>query len=184
FKTVEIDNFWGAQLAVSHLLEKGYKNIGIITGPLNELAANERFLGWRYSLQEASQDADQSLIAHGSWNPDSGYRAAQLLLEQNPNLDAIFSSNDEMAIGAMRAIMEAGYKIPQDYGIVGFDDILTSRFLTPSLTTIRQDINASSQIAVQELIQLIENDVNQNHQPEQVITLPPELIIRESTRRK
>lgn len=180
--TACVDNYQGAQLAVQHLIDCGYKSIGLITGPINWWDATERIRGWRDALAEAGLDADESLIVNGNWSPDSGREGLINLLRQRPDVEAIFASNDLMAMGAMQTARRRGISIPEELAFVGFDDMPEADFFWPPLTTIDQPIFEMGCTAVMELQRLI--DVLRQEEVEiqpKTTVLPTKLIVREST---
>lgn len=133
---VSFDQYGGARRAVRHLIELGHTEIRHLAGPADSMDATERVRGWRDMLSEQGLVAHEPLI--GDWAASSGYRnARRLLAEDLPT--AIFAGNDQMALGTMRAVMEAGLRVPQDVSVVGFDDIPEAEHFTPPLTTMRQD---------------------------------------------
>jgi LacI family transcriptional regulator len=179
-----VDNFEAGRLATSHLVKQGYQHIGIITGPLTWWEARQRLKGWQSVLREneMTEDIDR-LIAHGDWKPASGETGLLQLLEQAPSLDAVFASNDQMALGVLKAASEAGLSVPDDLGVVGVDDIPEAAFFSPPLTTIKQGLSEMGSTTVNMLNELIEaKDIGENIQPytEWII---PQLIIRESSTR-
>ena len=175
---VEIDNRHGACIATEHLLSQGYKTVGTITGRLEELVAQRRLAGWETVVGHA----DPSMIVEGDWTAASGYEALMLLVENRPDVDAVFVANDQMALGAMRAAKALGKCVPEDLGIIGYDDIPEARFFTPSLSTVRQDLVESTASAVKRLVTQIEAMDNDTSVPAETIVLLPKLVIRESSR--
>ncbi len=178
--TVAIDNRLGGRLATRHLIERGCRKIGLITGPLNWWEARQRELGWREELAAHGMAVDESRIAHGDWNSPSGEQCLRMLLEWHPDLDGIFISNDQMALGAMKAARELNRHIPDALSIVGFDDSPEASYFYPPLTTIRQDMGLAGSTAVHQLIHLLEHS-DENGRPTAQM-LEPELIVRSSTR--
>jgi len=178
--TIAIDNRLGGRLAARHLIERGCQKIGLITGPLNWWEARQRELGWREELLAHNYVVDESCIAHGDWNSTSGEQCMRMLLQWHPDLDGVFTSNDQMALGAMKAARESGYRIPEDLSIVGFDDIPESAYFYPPLTTIRQDMSQVGGTAVNQLIHLLEH--SEDNGRANAILLAPELIVRGSTK--
>ncbi len=176
--TVFIGNRMGGRLATRHLIEQGRQNIGIITGPMSWWEARQRELGWREELMANGRFVDESYITHGDWTPSSGERGLKMLLNWHPYLDAVFASNDQMALGAMKIAHEMGRRIPEDLSIVGFDDIPEASYFYPSLTTIRQDMTEMGREGVRQLIKMIQNPDIVNKDP---IRIQTELIVREST---
>lgn len=173
---VVVDNVKGGFLATQRLVDVGRRRIGMITGPKEWEAAQDRMQGYRRMLEQSGIEFDPSLIEHGDWSYESGYRAMRQLLARSAHFTALFAQNDRMAIGAMWALREAGRTIPDDVAIVGFDDIPAAAFSTPPLTTVRQPTIQVGQIAVELLIQMIENPTQERKE----VLLEPELIIRQT----
>lgn len=171
---IDVDNISGAYNAVSHLIRLGYQRISTITGLLGSAAADDRLEGYKKALIERGRNLDQSLIIEGDFTEAGGYYAMQQLLPAKP--DAVFAASDVMAIGAMRAVREAGLTIPEEVAFVGFDDVAVATYANPKLTTIRQPIVRFGINAVEILIDLIENGV----EPARRIIMDTQLIIRDS----
>jgi LacI family transcriptional regulator len=171
---IDIDNVNAAYNAVSHLIGLGYQRIGTITGPAESTVGIDRREGYVRALAERGRSADPSLIVEGNFTELGGFNAMKALLSSEP--DAIFAASDIMAIGAMRAVREAGLTVPDDIAFVGFDDIPLPNSPDPALTTIHQPVTQFSTVAVEFLLDLIENGIN----PPRHITLDTELIIRGS----
>ena len=179
-----MDNRMGGRLATQHLLDEGYQRVGIITGPARWWEAAEREAGWREVLTENGITNLDQLKAIGDWNAASGDVGLQTLLTKAPNIDAIFVSNDQMALGTLQAARRLGLRVPQDLGIVGFDDIPESAYFYPPLTTIRQNTGKLGALAVELICTLIEaRDENQTIKPE-ISWVEPRLIPRGSSKRK
>lgn len=177
-----VDNFYGAKLATSHLAEQGYRHIGIVTGPLTWWEAQQRLEGWRSVLNEKNMTADiDGLISYGDWTPASGEAGLLQLLGQVPSLDAVFASNDQMALGILKAAKEVGLRVPEDLAIVGFDNIPESAFFSPPLTTIKQGLSEMGSTTVNILNQFIQaKDIGEKIPPfNKWIT--PQLIVRKSS---
>lgn len=171
--SVDLDHQQAACLATRHLLEHGYRRIATISGPRTQIASQDRLQGFEQTLTAAGL-FDSGLVLEGDFGEASGYDAMQKLLSQKP--DALFAANDLMAAGAYRAIYEAGLKIPDDIAVIGFDDIPLAGQLHPPLTTIRQPLQRLGQLAVERLVEIL----REPHSPPRQITLPPELVIRQS----
>ncbi len=170
---VDVDNCDGARLAVLHLLRLGRKRIGAITGPKDMIPGMDRYRGYAQALREHGILTRPELVVEGDFTDDGGYYAARRLLEAHP--DAIFAASDDMAQGALRALFEAGLRVPQDVSLIGFDDIPFARMTRPTLTTVRQPIFGMGTRAAQTLIEIIENPpISPQH-----IILPTELVVRE-----
>jgi DNA-binding LacI/PurR family transcriptional regulator len=154
--TVDFDNQGGARMAVEHLLGIGRRRIATVTGPLDHPAARDRLTGWRDTLIAARVDPDD-LSEVGDFTLASGERATRTLLERAPDLDAMFAASDPMAVGAMRALLAAGRRIPEDVAVVGFDD---HPALAPAmnLTSIHQDPREQVAQMVRTLMALLAGD--------------------------
>jgi LacI family transcriptional regulator len=178
---VAMDNRQGGKLATQHLLDQGYRSIGIITGPPDWWEAQERESGWRETISQAGLDDTGQLIVHGDWTADSGEAGLHDLLSRIPDLDAVFACNDQMALGVLKAARTRDIRVPQDLGVVGFDDIPEAAYFYPSLTTIHQDAISLGAFAVDQICGFI-NAQNKNlvFKPD-LNRLQPRLIIRSSS---
>ncbi len=179
---VEIDNRNGAYMATEHLLERGYRKIGLITGPLTWWAASERRRGWQEALTAAGISFSADQIVEGNWSAESGERGLHELLEKFPDVQAVFACNDQMALGLMQAARSLGKRIPEDLAVVGFDDIPESAFYYPPLTTIRQGLYELGHVAIQTFVRIRKDE--QSGEPAtsaNTIWLQPQLVIRGST---
>jgi LacI family transcriptional regulator len=183
---VGIDNHSIGRLATQHLLDGGARQVGIVTGPLDWWEAQERQRGWRETLLAQGFAADDSLVAVGDWNAESGEKALYQLLIQNPDIDAIFACNDQMALGVLYATHRLGRRIPGDLAVVGVDNNPEAAHFWPPLTTVRQGLQEAGALAVREIDQWLQKTRQSSRHPE--ITTPrnnllqPELIIRESSK--
>jgi LacI family transcriptional regulator len=171
---VTVDNVKAAQAIVDHLINQGRRRIAIITGDLIVPDAIDRLEGYKLALRSAGLPIDESLIYIGQFNRRSGYLGMKALVNQN--IDAVFTSMDAMAAGAMEVLHNAGLRIPDDVAVVGFDDLPIAQRLSPPLTTIRQPIRQKGARAADLLIDLVEGAVEG---PQQIL-LPTQLVIRES----
>jgi len=181
---VSVDNYLGGRMAMSHLLEQGYRNIGHISGPMDWWEARQRMLAWKDALSESGMEVRDEHWAEGDWSSASGVQGIERLLEQYPNMDAIFVGNDQMALGVMQVAYQKGLRIPKDLGIVGFDDIPESAFFSPPLTTIEQDQYAMGKVALEEMITIIESGWKGLDTVEsKSVILPPTLVVRQSSLR-
>ena len=179
---VAVDNYQGGRLATEHLLGQGYRNIAHITGPLEWWEARQRKDGWHAALGEAGISPSEHQWASGDWSSASGKAAMVKILEDYPDVDAVFIGNDQMALGALHYASKCGIKVPDELAFVGFDNLPESEFFWPPLTTIRQNLRQLGNIAVQELVQIIDaiREGEEVVEPK-VITLHPELIVRQSS---
>lgn len=171
---VDSDNENGAWAAVAHLLRLGRQRVATITGPSNMVAGADRRAGFVRALRERGLALDPDLLAEGDFTEAGGYLAMQRLLPHKP--DALFAASDMMAQGALRALREAGRRVPEDVAVVGFDDIPTAARLEPPLTTVRQPIQRLGTTAVELLIELIDQP---GSAPRRVL-LATEFVIRKS----
>lgn len=173
--SVAIDQRHGATLATRHLIDLGHRKICEISGPLNWYDAKLRHEGWLATLHQAGLAPGPSI--EGDWTAAGGYTAMQQLLAKGHEFSAVFIGNDQMALGAIRALREVGICVPLDISIVGFDDVPEAAYFDPPLTTIRQDFQALGQQSVEYLLALITKPSTPLHQR----VLYPNLIVRSST---
>lgn len=171
---VDVDNMTGAHTAVTHLVRLGRRRIGLICGPSGSLAAEDRKRGFLNALLERRIPVDESLIIHGDFTESSSFEAMQRLLAHEP--DAVFVASDTMASGALRALRNAGKRVPEEVAVVGFDDMPRAATASPPLTTVRQPIQRAGALAIEMLVDILENGVD----PPRRIILPTELVIRNS----
>ena len=171
---VAVDQERGAAAATQLLLELGHRKVAHVAGPEDWSSARRRMEGWRATLESAEVPVAPPLF--GDWSVRSGHELGRRLA-QDPEVTAVFAANDEMALGVMRAMFEAGRDVPGDVSIVGFDDVPFARYLTPPLTTVRQDFEEIGRLSVDVLLDAI-GGVEHSH-ARAVIT--PQLIVRDST---
>jgi LacI family transcriptional regulator len=171
------DNQLGGYLATRHLLDLGHKRIACIAGPSSITPSAERFIGYRKALEEAGLLFDENLVIRGDYHAQSGMEITHSILKMNPRPTAIFALNDLMALGALRAAAEAGYSVPKDLAVIGYDDLEIARFTNPPLTTIAQP---KKEVGVQ-AINLLVDRISRKSGPPSRLLLAPELIIRRST---
>jgi len=175
--SVYIDNVAAARAAVDYLVTLGHREIAFIAGPSSSPICVDREQGYRLALQRADIPANPALVAVGDFSIEAGERAVELLLSQGQSFSAVFCSNDEMAIGAMRALLSRGLRIPEDVSVVGFDDIRFSRYTSPALTTVSQPKTALGREAMTMLIEIL----NDPDVPPRKRVLSAELVVRGST---
>jgi len=172
------DHQLGGFLATHHLLELGHKRIACIAGPSSITPSAERIIGYRNALEQAGISYDENLVIRGDYHAQSGMEITHFILKMNPRPTAIFALNDLMALGALRAAAEAGYSIPKDLAVVGYDDLELARFTNPPLTTIAQP---KKEIGAQ-AVNLLVDRISRKNRPPSHLVLVPELIIRRSTK--
>ncbi|MCW2502170.1 MAG: periplasmic binding protein/LacI transcriptional regulator [Actinomycetia bacterium] len=169
---VDVDNVGGAAQAVGYLLASGRKRIATIAGPPDMNAGIDRLAGYRETLRDSNR---RSIVAVGDFTRASGERAMKQLLADDPALDAVFVASDTMALGALRALHQAGRRVPDDVAVVGFDDNDDAQYSDPPLTTIRQPIVEMGRQMVRLLL-----DLTAGGEAESPVILPTELAVRQS----
>jgi LacI family transcriptional regulator len=180
--SISVDNRRGGDLAVQHLVDQGRKRIGIISGPPDWWESRERLAGWQEVLQRNGLEPAQKRIVQADWSVESGAQAMRRLLEQDPEVEAVFASSDDIALGALTAASQAGRRIPEDLALVGFDNIPQSAYFQPPLTTIDQPLSRTGRAAVDVLIKRNENrHSGQEQDPPSGLALEPRLVVRRSS---
>ena len=175
--SIRIDNRGAAKSMVNYLLSLGHKRIGVISGLKDNPHAIDRLQGYKEAIQEAGIAYERDLIAEGDFTMWSGLNAAFQFCNMKNRPTAIFSMNDEMAIGAMQTFKAQGIRIPEDMSVTGFDDIAYAKYCDPSLTTISQPAEEMGKMAMDMLLKIIEGEpLGQTE-----CVLPTEFIIRKST---
>jgi len=174
---VSIDHISGIRSIIDHLIALGHRRIACIPyGPTDDVHLGKRLGAYRSTLEDAGLEYDERLVSAGRYDPDSGYQAMKSLLNVSPQPTAVFGMNDLMALGAMRAILEHGLRIPEDVAVAGYDDMRFAAFTTPPLTTVRAPEVELGQVACEMLIDLVEGRKPAIRQLE----LDTELIVRGS----
>ena len=171
--TVGVDNVGGAALATRHLLDLGHRTVHHIAGPTGWPEARQRAAGWREALRSADIEMPPALA--GDWSARAGYEMGQRLAA-DASVTAIFCANDHMALGALRALFEAGRRVPDDVSVVGFDDIPEAQFMIPPLTTVQQDFGEIGRRSLQLLLEIAGGERPQNQ-----VLLSPKLTVRDSS---
>ena len=136
FPAVMVDNMGGATQAVEHLIDLGHRLIGCIGGPDGSPTAVDRLTGYRNALAQNGIALDERLVKRGTWSPESGYLLARELLAGPERPTAVFSANDQMAFGVIKAAREMGLNVPKDLAVVGFDNVPPGSYFDPPLTTV------------------------------------------------
>jgi DNA-binding LacI/PurR family transcriptional regulator len=174
--SVSVDQEAGARLATAHLLSLGHRTVHHVTGPVGWQEARGRIVGWRDELAAAGAPVPAPLC--GDWTASSGYAAGRELagrIRRGEEVTAVFLANDQMALGLLAALHEEGLSVPGDVSVVGFDDTPEAPFLTPPLTTVRQDFAELGRRGVQLVLARL---AGQPLEPEPIV---PELVVRSST---
>ena len=172
--TVSLDNRAGARAATRHLLELGHQTVTHLAGPLDWEEAAARCEGWRAEL-EAEGRTVPALRWGGDWSAQSGYETGRSLARE-PDVTAIFAANDQMALGLIRALSEAGRRVPEDVSVVGFDDLPEAPYFAPPLTTVRQEFR----LLGNRIMDMVERALAGEPDPRADL-VQPELVVRSST---
>jgi DNA-binding LacI/PurR family transcriptional regulator len=173
---VDVDNPRGAATATRHLLAGGRRAIATIAGPQDMVAGQDRLAGYRQAMADAGL-LDRSLEEAGDFTQESGYAATRALLERRPDLDAIFSASDLMALGAMRALREAGRQVPGDVAVVGFDDSPAAASAEPPLSSVRWPLDEMAR----EMTRLLLRAIEDRSLPRRGVLLATRLVARASS---
>lgn len=168
---VSVDQAAGARAAMRHLLAQGHRRVQHLTGPLEYLEAAVRRDVYLSELASAGLDAGEIIL--GDWSAESGYVGASAVA---PTTTAVFSGNDQMALGLIRGLAEQGRRVPEDVSVVGFDDVAEARYYSPPLTTVRQDFDRVGRVAVEALVAQLETGTAPD-----VPAIAPHLVVRRST---
>ncbi len=172
--SVSVDQELGARLATEHLIAQGHRTVWHVAGPDEWTESGRRTAGWRGALTAAGIDVPDPLV--GDWSARSGYDAGLRLCTEE-SVSAVFVANDHMALGVLRACAESGRRVPDDVCVVGFDDIPEAAFLTPSLSSVRQDFAEVGRRSVALMLEQIE----QGRRGPASSTVEPELLVRQSS---
>ncbi|MCL6585482.1 MAG: LacI family transcriptional regulator [Anoxybacillus sp.] len=176
---VKVDDFLGGYQAVSHLVSLGHKKIAIMLGNLNRTSDKDRLHAYQQVLKESDLEYDENLIVYTDYSMEDGKRAARELLTSSQRPTAIFACFDSLAVGIYQAAKELGVSIPEDLSVVGFDNTILSTIVDPPLTTVAQPIDEMGR----QVVDLIIKEIDGEKHIKQRIVLPPELVIRQSTKR-
>lgn len=175
--SLNFDNFEGGRLATQHLIDLGHRGIAFISGDPDHPDAVERLRGYRAALEAAGLTYDPHLVIPGEFHEVSGLLAVDRLLESRQRFTAIFAANDQMAVGAVLGLHRRSLRVPEDVSVVGFDDLPSSLFSIPPLSTIHQPAYELGRLAASAMVQLLAGDKSTEELP------APRLIARESSRR-
>ncbi len=178
--SVRLDNEEAGYLATKHLIEQGYTKIACLTGPKNLNISNKRLEGYMKALKEADMKIDQDMIVYCDFNQDYAYFATKELLNMKRRPDAIFAISDKKAMGAMLAIKEKKLNMPNDIGLVGFNNDPATALVTPSISSIEMPAFELGKMAAKIFIEMMNSETNITVREE---VLKPRLIIRESSQR-
>ena len=182
--SVAVDNEAGAARATNFLLDLGHRTVHHVAGPRSWLDAQEREAGWRRALTERGAPVPEPVYG-GDWSSRSGFElgrelASRLRDEADP-VTAVFCANDHTALGLLRAVQQAGLRVPEDLSLIGFDDIPEAEYFGPPLTTIRQDFDELGRRALGAMIRLIGTPSGRGAAP--IVSIDPSLVVRASAAR-
>ncbi|MET9764351.1 LacI family DNA-binding transcriptional regulator [Streptomyces sp. NPDC006372] len=164
-----------ARTVTEHLLDLGHRTVHHVAGPGRWFAARDRLEGWRGAL--TAHGRERPAVLTGDWSAASGYAAGRELAA-DPGVTAVFAANDDMAVGVIRALTEAGLRVPDDVSVAGFDDVPVAAYVTPPLTTVRQPFDAVAREGLRLLVRAIETPDADLPPPDDP---PVELVVRAST---
>lgn len=178
--SVKLDNEHGGFLATEHLIHNGYRRIAILAGPENMGVSNQRMAGYLSALRKYKVRKDPTLIMHCGFNQDSALAAARELLASKDRPDAFFTISDRLALGAMQAIKEKGLSMPDDIGLVGFNNEPVMNLVTPRISSVDMPAFEIGKAAAKIFIQVLNNDGLSDHEE---LILKPRLFVRSSSDR-
>jgi len=173
---ITLNDIYGGEIAIHHLLKSGHEKIGLVSGPSISLSAYGRQKGYEKALNEAGIPIRVEWIRNCAPVVESGYETVRDLLKEYPEITALFCHNDLIAVGALQACAELGRRVPDDLAIIGFDDIRLAELVTPSLTTL----NVPRTMIGTQAMRLLLAQIKSNTDETKEIHLNPELILRES----
>jgi LacI family transcriptional regulator len=175
--SVRINHFEGGYVATRHLLKSGRKKVVFVSEPLSMEAIKERLAGYKKAHEEMDVLLEKSRVvtAHGVYDKfKMGYELGRRIVEKDP--DGIFAASDVIAFGVMRALVEAGKRVPEDIALIGYDDVPMAKVATPALSTVAQPVDKMVEIGVDKLVAMMEGEPKKGES-----NLKPKLIIRETT---
>jgi LacI family transcriptional regulator len=176
--TVRCDSEGGAHRLIRLLLSLGHRRIAVLSGPQEVSTAEDRVAGYLRALSEAGLDIDPALICYGQYSLESGYAMTQQMLTVTPRPSGLFAGNNFIAIGALRALRDAGLQVPEDVAMVGFDDLPEDLVVDPSLTVAAQPAYEMGRRATELLLARVSGEASAECQD---VVLPIEIIIRSSS---
>lgn len=174
---VDLDNELGGKIATQYLIAQGHKEIACITGPLSQSDARKRLQGYRIALEEAGLVYNESLVIEAGFTEETGATAMEKLMKRGEQFTAVFASNDHMAFGAYEQMKQMAVSVPEDISLVGFDNIVFARYLTPGLTTVDFPVDKMST----EAVQIILTKLNKSKKDIE-FKLSPTLVVRDSVK--
>lgn len=174
--SISINNKQAGYMATEYLIKNGHKHIGLVLGEKADLGiSKERYEGYKKALEDYEIGIDDEYIIYGQYEYGDAYKESKKMLEENPEITAIFAISDIMAVGAAKASFDLGRKVGKDISIMGFDGMDMAKYYEPSITTIKQPKNEMSRLSVEILLKLLERKIENAH-----IFLEVELVERQS----
>ncbi len=183
FDSVEVDNELGGYLAAKHLLDCGYRNLAFILGKEDHSASQRRLLGAQKALEEFGLSVNNELVIEGKFSIEGGRQAAKQLFEGGHPIDAVFAMNDLIGMGVLQYCDESNINVPEEVGVVGYDNISYAGLPQIQLTTVHQPKYELGKMLFETLLEEI-RDKDDVKRPTKKIILNPELKIRKTTRSK
>jgi len=179
--TVRVDNFKGTQEAINHLIKLGHRSIGYIDRKIDQSHSLEQKLGYKKALEDHEVPFDSNNIVRADgYDYFSGITAVKTLVHKNPKLTAVFAYYDIIALGALRGLFEMGYRVPEDFSVIGYDGMPITRVSSPRLTTVSFPVGRIAKCTCDILFKRLDRE-KPHQEKEKDIVIVPELIIRDST---
>lgn len=177
---IQDNSLLGGELATRYLIEQGYRRIACLAGPQDKTPARARLAGFLRAMQQAELAVPAEYLIYSDFEFAGGMAAMTQLLALPSPPEAVFTSNDAMAVGAYQALYQHGLSVPADVAVIGYDDIELARYMTPPLTTVHQPKDDLGELAVDTLLHRLKNPAAE---PQRLV-LTPELVVRDSVTRR
>ncbi|ORT49631.1 LacI family transcriptional regulator [Vibrio sp. qd031] len=174
--SLQLDNELGGYMATLHLMQQGHVNIAHIKGLHSQPDSGARYQGYKRALSEADIEINPKLVKEGDFSCEQGYEQTLKLIDSNIHFSAIFAANDLTAYGAIKALHDRDIRVPEDVSVIGFDDLPTSQYFTPALTTLRQPVEELGELCANTILNHLSGDRLDERLP------PIDLIVRQSTK--
>ena len=180
-QSLNFDNVFAGKLAAQHLLHLGHRDIAVIIGPSDHKDSEERLAGIVSHASASSLQVDERLITMSDYTERGGHRAMQSIISKNIPFSAVVALNDQMALGAILALGQAGLRVPDDVSVIGMDDLPSAAFFSPPLTSVSQPVYEMGRHAADMLLNVVAGN---GVELPRGLSLNPKLVIRDSTRRQ
>lgn len=175
FDAINIDNYQGGRVATQHLIDLGHKEIVHITGPMSGYEGKMRRQAYEDVMKEFKLSPD---VIEADWSIEKGYEVGKVIASRKKRPTAIFTANDHLAVGVLKALNEAEISVPRDMSLIGFDDIPEAKYMTPALSTVKQNFDELGKLSIQKMM----SQLKETSKPE-AINIDATLIIRDSTQK-